>query len=47
MLGEDVSAEGRLEALRLALLVPVGAAALGALVTATGLGRSCGVTASA
>jgi MFS family permease len=50
MLGEDASAEGRLEALRLALLVPVGAAALGALTTATGLRRcdgSCGIAASA
>lgn len=50
MLGEDISAEARLEALRLALLVPVGAAALGALVTAAGLrrcDRSCGTAASA
>jgi len=37
MLGDAVSPEARLESLRVALLVPLAAAALGALVMATGL----------
>ncbi|HMF68078.1 MAG TPA: MFS transporter [Phyllobacterium sp.] len=38
-LGDETSPEARLDALRMAMMVPITAAALGALITATGLGR--------
>ena len=38
-LGDETSPEARLDALRMAMMVPVAAAALGAVITAAGLGR--------
>jgi len=38
-LGDETSPEARLDALRMAMMVPITATALGALITATGLGR--------